>query len=42
MSTAYLGLDLHANTCTLGIMEEDGTYRGDEQFPTLTNVFVSV
>jgi transposase len=34
MSTAYLGLDLHASSSTLGIMEEDGTYRGDQQFPT--------
>jgi len=34
MTTAYLGLDLHANSSTLGVMSEDGTYEGHEQFPT--------
>lgn len=34
MSTAYLGLDLHSSTCTLGIMAQDGTYHGHQQFPT--------
>lgn len=34
MSTAYLGLDLHANSSTLGVMTEDGTYQGHQQFPT--------
>ena len=27
MTTAYLGLDLHASTCTLGIMADNGTYK---------------
>jgi len=34
MNTAYLGLDLHARTCTLGVMDTEGTYHGHEQFPT--------
>ena len=34
MTTAYLGLDLHATTCTLGTMASDGTYLGHQQFPT--------
>lgn len=34
MTTAYLGLDLHANTSTLGVMAADGTYQGHRQFPT--------
>jgi hypothetical protein len=34
MTTAYLGLDLHANTSTLGVMSGDGTYEGHQQFPT--------
>lgn len=34
MTTAYLGLDLHATTCTLGVMAADGTYHGHQQFPT--------
>jgi transposase len=34
MTTAYLGLDLHASSSTLGIMAEDGTYQGDQQFST--------
>ena len=34
MTTAYLGLDLHASTCTLGIMADDGTYLGHQHFPT--------
>ena len=34
MTTAYLGLDLHANSCTLGVMTADGTYRGHWKFPT--------
>jgi len=34
MTTAYLGLDLHATTSTLGIMASDGTYLGHHHFPT--------
>jgi hypothetical protein len=34
MTTAYLGLDLHASSCTLGIMSTDGTYHGHQHFPT--------
>jgi len=31
---AYLGLDVHARSCTLGHMDEDGTFRGNMCFPT--------
>jgi len=34
MTTAYLGLDLHANSCTLGVMDEGGTFKGHQKFPT--------
>ena len=34
MTTAYLGLDLHANSSTLGVMASDGTYQGHKQFST--------
>lgn len=34
MTTAYLGLDLHATTSTLGIMDDKGAYLGHQQFPT--------
>ncbi len=40
MSTAYLGLDLHANSCTLGVMAEDGTYQDHQQFPTAESELV--
>lgn len=40
MTTAYLGLDLHANSCTLGVMEDGGTYQGDQQFPTTESELV--
>jgi len=40
MSTAYLGLDLHANSCTLGVMAEDGTYQGHQQFSTAASELV--
>jgi len=33
MTTAYLGLDLHANSCTLGVMDESGTFQGHQKFP---------
>jgi predicted NBD/HSP70 family sugar kinase len=39
MTTAYLGLDLHANSCTLGVMDEDGTFQGHQKFPTKANAF---
>ena len=31
---AYLGLDAHAGSCTLGEMDSQGNYRGDRCFPT--------
>lgn len=31
---AYLAMDLHAKSCTLGQMDEDGSFRGNLQFPT--------
>jgi len=31
---AYLGMDLHANNCTLGHMNEHGKFIGDIEFPT--------
>lgn len=34
MTTAYLGLDLHATSCTLGVMAADGTYHGHQRFST--------
>ena len=34
MTTAYLGLDLHANSSTLDVMASDGTYQGHKQFST--------
>ena len=34
MTTAYLGLDLHANSSTLGVMAAGGTYQGHKKFPT--------
>jgi len=34
MTTAYLGLDLHANSCTLGVMDGNGTFQGHQKFPT--------
>lgn len=34
MTTAYLGLDAHASTCTLGLMDEEGRYRNEWTFPT--------
>lgn len=40
MSTAYLGLDLHARTSTLGVMAEDGTYQGHQQFSTAESELV--
>jgi len=40
MSTAYLGLDLHARNSTLGLMFGDGTYQGHEQFPTAESELV--
>ena len=40
MTTAYLGLDLYANSCALGVMEEDGTYQGHQQFPTAESELV--
>jgi hypothetical protein len=40
MTTAYLGLDLHANSSTLGVMAEDGTYQGHQQFSTAESELV--
>ncbi len=33
----YLGMDLHAKTCTLGQMDDDGSFRGNMEFPTSEN-----
>jgi len=32
MTTAYLRLDLHANSCTLGVMDQSGTFQGHQKF----------
>lgn len=40
MQTAYLALDAHANSCVLGLMNQDGTYQGDERFPTAESELV--
>lgn len=34
MTTAYLGLDLHATSSTLGLMAGNGTYQGYQTFAT--------
>lgn len=34
---AYLGMDLHAKSCTLGQMDENGTFRGNIDFSTSEN-----
>ena len=34
---AYLAMDLHANNCTLGQMDDDGSFRGNIEFPTPEN-----
>lgn len=34
MNTAYIAIDAHANTCTLGYMNKEGTYQNEWQFPT--------
>ena len=34
---AYLAMDLHAKTCTLGHMDETGFFRGSLQLPTSEN-----
>jgi transposase len=34
---AYLGMDLHANSCTLGHMDDDGYFRGNVKFATSEN-----
>jgi transposase len=34
---AYLAMDLHANNCTLGQMDYDGSFRGNMEFPTSEN-----
>jgi transposase len=31
---AYLAMDVHARSCTLGQMDEDGTFRGNRRFAT--------
>lgn len=31
---AYLAMDLHAKSCTLGHMDEDGSFRGTRELPT--------
>ena len=34
---AYLAMDLHANNCTLGQMDDDGSFLGNIEFPTSEN-----
>jgi len=34
---AYLAMDLHANNCTLGQMDDDGSFRGNIEFSTSEN-----
>ena len=34
---AYLAMDLHANNCMLGQMDDDGSFRGNIEFPTSEN-----
>jgi transposase len=34
---AYLAMDLHANNCTLGQMDYDGSFRGNMEFATSEN-----
>jgi transposase len=31
---AYLAMDVHSRSCTLGLMDEDGTFRGNHRFAT--------
>ena len=31
---AHLAMDLHANNCTLGQMDDDGFFLGNIEFPT--------
>jgi transposase len=34
---AYLAMDVHANNCVLGEMDYNGTFRGNQTFPTSEN-----
>ena len=34
---AYLAMDLHANSCTLGQMDDDGSFLGNIKFSTSEN-----
>jgi transposase len=34
---AYLAMDVHANNCVLGEMDFNGTFRGNQSFPTSEN-----
>lgn len=34
---AYLAMDLHANNCTVGQMDDDGSFVGNIEFPTSEN-----
>lgn len=34
---AYLAMDLHARSCTLGEMDEEGRFRGNQEFSTTEN-----
>ena len=38
---AYLGIDLHAKSCTLGQMDENGTFKGNLEFPTSENNIIN-
>ena len=39
---AYLGLDVHARTCTLGQMDDSGTFRGNRDFKTSEKNIINV
>jgi len=34
---AYLAMDLHAHNCTLGQMDDEGFFKGNQEFPTSEN-----
>ena len=38
---AYLAMDLHANNCTAGQMDDDGSFVGNIEFPTSENNIIN-
>jgi len=38
---AYLAMDLHANNCTVGQMDDDGSFVGNIEFPTSENNIIN-